>query len=252
MSTSRLFITASLLCVSLVGCSTGWPQARLAHFLGPVPALDTPSQEISKARIEKAGLVVINDTSAKGDAPELSKKSFDSLKNYVQGKLTKAVDIDLVSLNSSNMLPTALTRESLLKLGQSQGLNYVVLVILSSTEIEVPDRLPVQGPQNAGGLLGELQGYRAQNYALAELALLDVQSRDVLLRANGQSWASLERLFVPLKSRLYPVVRRNLEVPPIYPTSEAVAHDVMRAVASSEAIDQAVMHFQESWNQAKG
>ena len=127
-------------------------------------------------------------------------------------------------------------------------MDYIIMTILSSTEIEVPDRLPFQA--SGQGILGPglLGGYRAENFALAELALVDVEAKKVVARADGQAWASLERLDVPLESNVYPVVRLGLEVPPIYPTEENRAHDVMRAVASSAAINQAVMHLKEAWD----
>jgi len=195
----------------------------------------------------RAGLVVVNDTSAHDSAPQLSAESFDAIKEHIQFQLTKEVPMVLVGLDTPipSTLPTELA--SLLQMAKDQQVDYVVLAVVSSTEIEVPDRLPLQGSFSGGGMRGLLVGYRAENLALAELALVDVQTGQTLIQADGQAWASLERLDVPLESNVYPVVRRGLEIPPIYPTREDRAHDVMRAVASSDAINQAVMHFKESW-----
>jgi len=247
MGTYRMMLVAGLMCISLVGCSTGWPQSRLATYLGPMSA--SPAEtKMAKHGDVRAGLVVINDTSAHDSAPQLSAESFDAIKEHIQFQLTKEVPMVLVGLDTPipSTLPTELA--SLLQIAKDQQVDYVVLAVVSSTEIEVPDRLPLGGGSISGGAMrGLLVGYRAENLALAELALVDVQTGQTLIQADGQAWASLERLDVPLESNVYPVVRRGLEIPPIYPTREDRAHDVMRAVASSEAINQAVMHFKESW-----
>ena len=247
MGIYRMLAAAVVLSIFLVGCSSTWPQARLANFLGPISS----STEIAKQGKVSAGLVVINDTSAPRSAPQLSEESLKAITQHVQARLSKEGFLNLVTLDVPN--PTALPgdKASFLRHAQENQMEFLVLAVVSSSEIEVPDRLPLQGALVGGIGRGLLNGYRAENYALAELALLDVNSGEGLMFADGQSWASLERLAVPLKSNVYPVVRRNLEVPPISPTSEEVAHDVMRAVASSEAIDQAVMHFRESWKQTK-
>lgn len=252
MGTYRVMLAVGLLTISLVGCSTGWPQARLANYLGPISSPVGPSIEIEKRGIITAGLVVINDTSAPDSAPQLSDASFDSINKHVQARLNKEAYIDLVRLDSVPGPAQLEELPMLLNKVKAQKVDYLVLAVVSSTEVEAPDRLPLQGRFNGGGGRGLLNGYRAENFALAELALLDVQTGHALIQANGQAWASLERLDVPLESNVYPVVRRNVEIPPIYPTSEGRAHDVMRAVASSDAINQAVMHFRESWKKSQG
>lgn len=252
MGTFQMFGAVSLLFITMVGCSTGWPQARLANYLGASSSPAMTTAEIDKLGIVTAGLVVFNDVSAPDSAPQLSEESFEAIKNHVHFRLTKEVSMELKRLEGyiESAPPTEIPL--LLSKAKDQLVDYLVLALVSSTEIEVPDRLPLQGGLNGGGMRGSLVGYRAENFALAELALLDVRTGQVLMRSDGQAWASLERLDVPLESNIYPVVRRNLEIPPIYPTSEGHAHDVMRAVASSDAIDQAVMHFKESWKQSQG
>jgi len=245
-------VVASLLFFFLVGCSTGWPQPRLADYLGSTPSPEGMPTALAKQGDVRAGFVVINDTTAQGSAPQLSPESLDSIKNYLQGLLTKEVSISLVRLNPPTQSSPPADTASFLQMARGQQLDYLVLAVVSSTEIEVPDRLPIGGSFNRGGMRGFLNGYRAENFARAELVLLEVGTGQALLQSDGQAWASLERLATPLESNVYPVVHRNIEMPPIYPTSEESAHDVMRSVASSEAINQAVMHFKESWKQARG
>ena len=234
----------------LFGGCTGWPQARLDAYLGQQPARD-PSRLAELSGVVQAGLVMINDTTAPGSAPKLSEASFASLTEHVQKQLMHAAPVEVVRLvHSSNPATSLRNFAAVLQWGQDQRVEYLVLVILSSAEIEVPERFPWRGSTLGAIARGLLLGYRAENLALAELALIDVRAGHVLARVEGYAWASLDRLDVPLESNVYPMVRRNLEDPPIYPEKEEDAHDVMRAVAGGDAIDQAVLHLKEAWGRS--
>lgn len=252
MGAFRMNVIMSLLLLFSVGCSTAYPQARLPTYLGSPSSPTVVPADLGKQGTLSAGLVVINDVSFPDSAPQLSKESLDLIKKHIQARLIKEVKIPLESLKLLNEFPAPTGLTSLLHIGRDHHVAYLVLAVVSSTEIEWPDRFPMGGTFNLGGMAGFLNGYRAENFALAELALLDVKTGKTLLQTQGQSWASLERLAVPLESNVYPVVRRNYEMPPIYPTREDAAHDVLRAVASSDAIDQAVMYFKEPWKPSEG
>lgn len=236
----------SLLGLVFAGCGE-WPQARLDTFLGPQPENGRFAvAELPKGPIH-AGLWVLNDTGAPGSAPKLSETAFADLTEHVRRQLLHAVPIKVRVVRSSD--PGSLPPDfaTVLHWGQEQRVDYLVMAVLSSTEIEVPERFPWRG-STLGAIARGLQfGYRAENLALAELALVDGRTGRVLARVEGNAWASLDRLDPPIKSNEYPVVRRNLEDPPIYPEKEADAHDVMRAVAAGDAIDQAVLHLKEAW-----
>lgn len=236
-----------LLGLVFAGCGGGWPQARLDTFLGQQPENGRFAvAELPKGPIH-AGLWVLNDTGAPGSAPKLSETAFADLTEHVRRQLLHAVPIKVRvvrSLDPGSLPPDFAT---VLHWGQEQHVDYLVMAVLSSTEIEVPERFPWRG-STLGAIARGLQfGYRAENLALAELALVDGRTGRVLARVEGNAWASLDRLDPPIKSNEYPVVRRNLEDPPIYPEKEADAHDVMRAVAAGDAIDQAVLHLKEAW-----
>ena len=236
-----------LLSLVFAGCGGGWPQARLDTFLGQQPE----NRRFAVAELPKgsihAGLWVLNDTDAPGSAPKLSETAFADLTEHVRRQLLHAVPIKVRVVHSSD--PGSLPPDfaTVLHWGQEQHVDYLVMAVLSSTEIEVPERFPWRG-STLGAIARGLQfGYRAENLALAELALVDGRTGHVLARVEGNAWASLDRLDPPIESNEYPVVRRNLEDPPIYPENEADAHDVMRAVAAGDAIDQAVLHLKEAW-----
>ena len=249
MSCLPAIVGISLLGVFFGGC-TGWPQARLDAYLDQQPKLDASlSRSADLSGVVRAGLVVLNDTTAQDSAPELSEASFAALTEHVRHQLTHVVPIEVARvLPSSDPVASPPNFPAVLQWGQDRRVDYLVVVMLSSVEIEVPERFPWRGSSPGAIGRGLLLGYRAENLALAELALVDVPAGQVLIRVDGYAWASLERLDVPLESNVYPVVRRNLEDPPVYPDREEDAHAVMRAVAGSDAVNQAVMHFKEAWD----
>ena len=236
----------SVVCFFFGGC-TGWPQARLDAYLGRQPTLDL-ARFADASGVVRAGLVVINDTTAPDSAPKLSDSSFAALTAHVQEQLTRAVPIEVVRVtHSANPADPSTHFAAVLQWGKDHRLDCLVVAILSSAEIEVPERFPWRGSTPGAIGRGLLLGYRAENLALAELALIDARAGHVLARVDGYAWASLDRLDVPIESNVYPVVRRDLEDPPVYPEKDANAHDVMRAVAGNDAVNQAVMHLKEAW-----
>lgn len=228
------------------GCGE-WPQARLDTYLGEQPAVAGSPLTGLLGEVQ-AGLVVFNDTTAPDSAPELSEASLTSLTEHVRQQLMHAVPLDVVHvIHSPNPGASPPPFATVLQWAKDQQVDYLVMAVLSSSEIEVPERLPWRGSTLGAIGRGLLLGYRAENLALAELALIDVRAGQLLARVEGNAWASLERLDVPLESNVYPVVRRNVEDPAIYPEKEEDAHDVMRAVAGNDAVNQAVMHLKEAW-----
>ena len=69
-----------------------------------------------------------------------------------------------------------------------------------------------------------------------------------IFQSSGQGFATLDRLAVPLESNIYPVVRGAQRQAPIYP-EEQHAHDVLRAVSTQNAIDQALLHLKRPRDQ---
>lgn len=249
MSLLPAILGISLLGVFFGGC-TEWPQARLDAYIEQQPELDTNLSRVADlSGVVQAGLVVINDVTSLGSAPKLSESSFAALTEHVRNQLMHVVPIEVVRvLRSSATVDPPQNFPAVLQWGKDQRVDYLVVAMLSSVEIEVPERFPWRGSSPGAIGRGLLFGYRAENLALAELALVDVLNGQALIRVDGYAWASLDRLDAPLESNVYPVVRRNLEDPPIYPEKEEDAHDVMRAVAGGDAVNQAVMHLKEAWN----
>ncbi len=245
---------AWLLCavaVTFVGCTRDIPPKRLMAYL---PQLDADARAGSPADLADlrdpvtAILIVCNDTGFPRSAPPLRKGTLVHLGDYLSMELRKQAPLEW----SSMVYPDRVTPEeaavSFVQLGKTNQVPYVVVALLSSAEWEVFDRLPLNGLQGSTGMRSAgLPGYRVENYARLELALLNVRTGRQLISTGGQAWAVLERLEVPLSSNLYPVVRRDVTQPPIYPNAEGEADETLRWVSGRDAIAQAAMHFGEWW-----
>ncbi|GJL55891.1 MAG: hypothetical protein NPIRA02_30230 [Nitrospirales bacterium] len=245
-SLSIASVAVSVLIVS--SCATQSLPERLPVYWGMSSErwAQAPSNVIPQAE-GQAGLLVINDTTASQSAPALSEKAFKGFAHRLQVALGEQFPLLVVKVLDSNSVSHERGGEQFVHVAQQEGLDYLLFAVLSSTEREVSDRFPLQGTQQGVGARGGLLvGVRAENYALVELAFVDGKTGLPVVHANGSAWSVLERLNVPLASNVYPVVRRDLTQPPIYPTEET-AYDTLRVVSANDAMKQALMHFQTEW-----
>ncbi len=242
---------SSLVVLNFFGCAAleNTPQ-RLPSYLEP-QAVENDATIVKNALTSSSmtgTLIIVNDTGFPRSAPELRKETLQSLGGYLQAEIQKHVPMTLNGMVLPEDMTPPHSFDRLKELGEELSVPYVVLAVLSGTEWEVPDRLPLNGMIQPTGARGSgLVGYRAENYSRVELALVEVQTGKVVLTTDGQAWAILHRLAVPLESNLYPVVRRALTDPPIFPGKEGDAFETLRWVSGQDAIDQAVMHLSADW-----
>jgi len=236
------------------GCSLDNTPKRLGAYL---PQSTVQAGAATKIALPVEGvtsvLVVLNDSGFEKSAPELRRGTLENLGEHLQTEIQKQLPIQINSVVYPEGLQPNSSSDQFIQLAKAQNVPYLVLAVLSSSEYEVFDRLPLGGFQEPTGMRGGgLPGYRAENYARLELALLDARSGQPVVSADGQAWATLERLAVPLESNVYPVVRRAQTQPPIYPNSEGEEYETLRWVSGQDAIAQAVMHLEILWkkNQA--
>jgi hypothetical protein len=252
----HIWLIAGFLCAfSFFGCSLDNTPKRLPAYL-PQPTALTGGV-VAKMALPAEGvttvLVILNDSGFEKSAPELRRGTLENLGEHLKTELHKQLPIQITSVVYPDGLQPKGSVDQFIQLGKEQNVPYLLLAVLSSSEWEVFDRLPLGGFQQPTGMRGGgLPGYRAENYARLELALLDVQTGQPVVSTDGQAWATLERLDVPLESNVYPVVRRAQTQPPIYPNSEGEAFETLRWVSGQDAIAQAVMHLEILWkkNQA--
>lgn len=247
-------VSVVVLCLGMIGCSLENTPKRLSAYLPPpTPQAAEPSRVAFPTGEVTGALVVLNDTNFEKSAPELRKGTLQNLGEQLKAEIEKQLPIRLKTSVYPEQLTPGESADTFIRLAKEQDVPYLVVALLSSSEWEVFDRLPMQGMQQGGGMRSAgMPGYRAENYARVELALIHGQTGRPVLTTDGQAWATLERLAVPMESNVYPVVRYDLTQPPIYPNSEEDAHETLRWVSGKGAVAQAVMHMEGLWkkNQA--
>ncbi len=250
----HILTVVGLLVLVLNGaCSFNNTPKRLPVYLTPMPATGEAAVKGNTLPLgDITGvLVVINDTGFQESAPGLQPGTLQNLGGYLQEEVHKQLPIQLSPVLYPDGLKPNGSADQYIQLAKDHGVPYLLLAILSSSEVEFSDRFPLGGTQGGGGGRGWLVGWRAENYARLELALLEVQSGKLMVSKDGQAWAVLERLAVPMESNVYPVVRRAQIQAPIYPNSEGDAFDTLRWVSGQDAIAQAVMHLGGAWEKDK-
>ncbi len=247
------FITLLLFPLHFAGCSfDNTPKRLMAYLSPPTPQAQIGSTTAIPVNQVTGALVVLNDTGFEKSAPELRKGTLKNLGEHLKSELEKQLPIRLSSVVYPEAMSPKGSSEVFIKLAKEEGVPYLLVAVLSSSELEVFDRFPLGGYQQPTGMRGGgLPGYRVENYARLELALLDAKTGQPVVATDGQAWATLERLVVPLESNVYPVVRRPQTQPPIYPNSEGEAFETLRWVSGQDAIAQAVMHLEEIWRKNK-
>jgi len=240
-----LFLLASL---AFTGCSQR-PLQRMDSYLGIAgqggqAAAPAASQKVAGSF--EVGLLLINDASAEGLAPALSDQAKKFLTDQVRKRVEPATPIRIVKVLTVADPSQHHDRQALAKLANEQGVSYLMVALFSSEESVVPAYLSISGDPEQGGGRGGVLGIQTVNYALAELALIDTTTAQVMERSEGRAWTRLDELNVPIKSNSYPVIHRSQRNAPIYPP-EGQAKDVLRSIAGDEALEQAVGKLERAW-----
>jgi hypothetical protein len=243
MTGPRRLVGAVALFVLVAACTVA-PPMRMDSYLGPDVATGktgvTEHRRLSPIPGD-VGLLVINDTTSPGSAPALSQEAF----SFLVERITQQVGRNLPLKVTKVFLPDGVSptggRQALLRLTAQEAIEYLVVAVVSSAESESPVQLSLGGPESVS-----VSGTQIKNFALVELALVEGKTSEVLVRSHGRAWASLDRLAASGRSHQYPVIRRSSRMAPIFPKAEQ-APDLLRALAGDEALEQAVMHFEEAW-----
>lgn len=228
----------------LVGCSAQ-PLSRMDQYFGSPGSGGEGTTLASVTGPVTAGLFVVYDAGAAQTAPVLSEKGMSFLRDQVRARIESGTAIRISRVLSAQGGMPSNGREGLAQLARQEGLSHLLVALFSSAESEVPAYLPLTGDPEQGGTRPNIPGYEAVNYALAELALLDATTGQIVARSDGRAWARLNRLNVPIQSNAYPVIHRSLRVAPIYPP-EAQAKDILRSIAGDEALEQAVGRLRDA------
>ena len=129
------------------------------------------------------------------------------------------------------------------EVARQQGVEYFVVVVLSSTEQEYPVSLFL-------GWTTHMQpGFRRDNWSLAEAALVDGRTGNLLLHAEGRAMATLDSPTAPGINQWYPVIYFRPADPErrIWPPTYEGAPVTLRVVSMEQAAKRLAGNLQRAW-----
>ena len=93
-------------------------------------------------------LVVVNDSGFEKAAPKLRPGTLQNLGGYLQEEIQKQLPIQLSSVMYPDGLQPNGSTDQFIQLAKKQDVPYLILAVLSSSEWEVSDRLPLVALSN--------------------------------------------------------------------------------------------------------
>lgn len=245
MSPIALSIVMRMALVTVLsGCAAGTPPSRLNDYVGthPTPALESLCPLSNKAG--RTGLLVIADQTAAEAAPILPDEAQTQLTEQLKERLAHSLPITVETLISAEGVEPKGDLSSLLELGKARDVEYLLIVVASSTEQEYPLTIFL------GWHTHSQPGLRRDNWSLLEAALIDVKTGSVLLRGEGRSMATLDRPTAPGINQWYPVIWLRPSGPdgrPWWPPTYEDAPTTLRVVTMNDAAKRLVLDLQRTW-----
>lgn len=229
--------------LGLSACAFALPASRLGDYMG-VQAVGGPGAGVTLPQAPiRAGLLLISDTSAPDAAPALPDEALSRLAEGLTEQLRQALPIRIErAVSAQGIRPTG-DPAQFSELGRQQGLDYLIVAILSGTEREYPISVFL-------GWTTHMQpGLRRDNWSLIEVALVEVKSGRVVLQAEGRGWVTLDRPSAPGINQWYPVIWRRPQEPNWrwWPPTYTGAPTTLRIVSMQEAAKRLVLNLQEAW-----
>ncbi|MGH7233782.1 MAG: hypothetical protein ACREJU_20835 [Nitrospiraceae bacterium] len=239
---ARVAVCAAIL-FTVAACASAVPPSRIGEYVGP--PLESGLSELPPlpSRPVRAGLVVVSDTEAPDAAPALPEEAMARLAESLQQQLHQSLSIVIERIIPADGLGPTGAPSQLGELGEKYGVEYLVFVVVSSTEQEYPLTIFL------GWTTHSQPGWRRDNWSLMEIALIDVKTGQSVIRAEGRGWATLDRPTAPGINQWYPVIWLRPQDPSrrIWPPTYAGAPNTLRVIAMKEAAKRMMLHFQEAW-----
>lgn len=227
--------------VFLVSCASDTPPSRITDYLSIERQVGGDAFARIDQRPLQAGFVVVSDTAAPGAAPNLPDEALLRLGESLQKDLGRAIPVVLTELIPADRIKPQPHGDwsQFADLGRQHGLDYLAVVVASSTEQEYPMTFFL-------GLATHAQpGFRRDNWSLLEFALLDLKHNRILMQAEGRGWATLDRPSAPGIDQWYPAIYlRPQDERRIWPPSYAGAPNTLRVVSFEQAAKRLVLRLQ--------
>jgi hypothetical protein len=231
--------------VVLASCASSVPPSRLGDYISSERRAGDESLAQIEQRPLRAGLVLVSDTAAPDAAPNLPDEAFIRFGETLKADITRALPVAI-----TEVLPAEHVRPQpngnwaqFAELGRQRGLDYLAVVVLSSTEQEYPLMVFL-------GWTTHMQpGLRRDNWSLLEFALLDLKNNVSIMQAEGRGWATLDRPQAPGINQWYPVVWLRPQDPnrPIWPPTYEGAPNTLRVVSFDQAEKRLALKLQNSY-----
>jgi hypothetical protein len=227
------------------GCASITPPGRLAEYVGPPTTMEEAA--VQAAQPMRAGLVLIADASAPDAAPSPPAEALKQLGDQLAHDIRRFLPLHVEAIVPAEGIKPGISAAQLSALGLAHGLDYLVVAVASSTEVEYPIYVFL-------GWTSHMQpGLRVDNWSLVEVALWDVKGERPLLRAEGRGWATLDSPTAPGINQWYPVVYfRPMGLPTArryWPPTFESGHHTLRGVAMQEAAKYLIVNLLEAWSQ---
>jgi hypothetical protein len=226
-----------------VSCASAIPLARMGDYVSSGhPHGNEAFTRIDQRQIQ-AALVMVSDTAAPGASPNLPEEALYRLGEGLQRGIGRAIPIVITEIISTDRIKPQPHGDwtQFAELGQQRGLEYLAVVVVSSTEQEYPMTF------NLGLTTHAQPGYRRDNWSLLEFALLDLKHDQIVLQAEGRGWATLDRPSAPGIDQWYPAIYvRPQNERRIWPPTYEGAPNTLRVVSFEQAADRLVLKLQNS------
>jgi hypothetical protein len=199
--------------------------------------------KVDKKPIE-AGLLVISDTTLPAAAPNLPEEALAKLADQLKEEIGQALPVTIKEvIPAEGLKPSEGDRLQYADLAKQRGLDYLAVVVVSSTEQEYPMTVFL------GWTTHSQPGYRRDNWSLIEFILLDLKSNRTLMQAEGRGWATLDRPAAPGIDQWYPVIYLRPQDPErrIWPPTYEGAPYTLRVVSFDQAAKRLTLKLRNSW-----
>ena len=230
--------------VFLVSCASAIPPARIGAYVSSAHQAGDEALTRIDQRPLQAGLVVVSDTAEPGAAPNLPEEALTRLAESLQQDIGRAIPVAIKEIIPADRIRPQLHGDwiQFAELGRQRGLDYLAVVVVSSTEQEYPVTLFLGWTTHAQ------PGFRRDNWSLLEFVLLDLKHDQALMQAEGRGWATLDRPGAPGINQWYPAVYlRPQDERRIWPPTYEGAPNTLRVVSFEQAAKRLVLKLRNSW-----
>jgi hypothetical protein len=230
--------------IILVSCASTIPPARIGDYISSGRQAGDDAFARIDQRPLQAGFVVVSDTAELGVDPNLPEAALTRLGESLQRDLDHAIPLAITEVIPAVHIKPQPQGDwgQFVELGRQRQLDYLAVMIVSSTEQEYPVTLFLGWNTHAQ------PGFRRDNWSLLEFALLDLKHNRILMQAEGRGWATLDRPSAPGINQWYPAIYlRPQDERRIWPPTYEGAPNTLRVVSFEQAAKRLVLKLQNSW-----